>query len=101
MLAGCVLECRLAYRRSIAVLPKLYNINRNLMHPLSLLKCCPRYLTSIERNPMHPLSGALPLPYVTACVTRGVAKSLSTTGPCCLSTFLRNHHNGLVFDGVD
>ena len=47
-LAGCILECNLAYRRSVAEL-------------CMLLK--------IKSNPMHPLSGALPLPYVPAGVT--------------------------------
>ena len=49
---------------------------------------------------MHPLSGALPLPYVPACVTRGAmlliftrlvlldVKLLSTAGPLCHSQCL-------------
>ena len=49
-LAGGVLECNLAHRRSVAELCMLFKI-----------RC----------NPMHPLSGALPLPYVPARVTRG------------------------------
>ena len=49
-LAGGVLECNLAHRRSVAEL---------------------RMLFKIKSNPMHPLSGALPLPYVPAPVTRG------------------------------
>ena len=42
-LAGGVLDCKLAPRRSVAELCMLFNI---------------------KSNPMHPLSGALPLPYV-------------------------------------
>ena len=49
-LAGGVLECNLAHRRSVAEL------------------CM---LIKIRSNRMHPLSGALPLPYVPARVTRG------------------------------
>ena len=49
-LAGGVLECNLAHRRSVAVLCMLFKV---------------------KSNPMHPLSGALPLPYVPACVTSG------------------------------
>ena len=49
-LAGGVLECNLAHRRSVAMLCMLFKI---------------------KSNPMHPLSGALPLPYVPARVTRG------------------------------
>ena len=49
-LAGGVLECNLANRRSVAELCMLFKI---------------------RSNPMHPLSGALPLPYVPARVTRG------------------------------
>ena len=49
-LAGGVLECNLAHRRSVAELCMLFKI---------------------RSNPMHPLSGALPLPYVSASVTRG------------------------------
>ena len=41
-LAGGVLECNLAHRRSVADLCMLFKI---------------------KSNPMHPLSGALPLPY--------------------------------------
>ena len=47
-LSGGVLDCNLAHRRSVAELCMLFKI---------------------KRNPMHPLSGALPLPYVPACVT--------------------------------
>ena len=49
-IAGGVLECNLAHRRSWVVLCMLFKI---------------------KSNPMHPLSGALPLPYVPARVTRG------------------------------
>ena len=49
-LAGGVLECNLAHRRSVVELCMLFKI---------------------KSNPMHPLSGALPLPYVPARVTRG------------------------------
>ena len=49
-LAGGVLECNLAHRRSLAQLCMLFKI---------------------KSNPMHPPSGALPLPYVPARVTRG------------------------------
>ena len=42
-LAGAVLDCNLAHRRSVAELCMLFKI---------------------KNNPMHPLSGALPLPYV-------------------------------------
>ena len=50
-LAGGVLDCNLAHRRSVAELCILFKI---------------------KSNHMHPLSGALPLPYVSARVTRGV-----------------------------
>ena len=49
-LAGGVLECNLAHRRSVAELCMLFKI---------------------RSNPMHPLSGALPLPYEPARVTLG------------------------------
>ena len=49
-LAGGVLSYNLSHRRSVAVLCMLYKI-----------RC----------NPMHPLCGALPVPYVSARVTRG------------------------------
>ena len=41
----------------------------------------------IKSNPMHPLSGALPLPYVPACVTHGalVAHRHSFAPPRCRS----------------
>ena len=47
---GCVFECDIAHRRSVAVLCMLYK-NR-----------C---------NPVHPLNNALPGPYVPVRVTRG------------------------------
>ena len=49
-LAGGVLNCNLAHRRSVAELCMLFKI---------------------KSNPMHSLSGALPLPYVLASVTCG------------------------------
>ena len=49
-LAGGVLECNLAHRRSVAELCMLFKI---------------------KSNPMHPLSGALPLLYVPANITIG------------------------------
>ena len=67
-LAGGVLECNLAHRRSVAVLCMLFKI---------------------KSNPMHPLSGALPLPYVPARVARGVliAHRHSFAPPCCRTRF--------------
>ena len=50
-LAGLVLNCNLAHRRSVAELCMLFKI---------------------KSNPMHPLRGALPLPSIPARVTRGV-----------------------------
>ena len=63
-LAGGVLECNLAHRRSVAVLCMLFKI---------------------KSNPMHPRSGALPVPYVPARVTRGalVAHRHSFAVPRC------------------
>ena len=49
-LAGGVIVCNLAHRRSVAELCMLFKI---------------------KSNPMHPLSSSLPLPYVPARVTRG------------------------------
>ena len=49
-LTGGVVECDIAYRRSVAVLCMLYKI-----------RC----------NPIHPLYGALPVWYVPVQVTRG------------------------------
>ena len=69
-LAGGVLECNLAHRRSIAELCMLFNI---------------------RSNPMHLLSGALPLPYVPARVTRGgsVAHRHSFAPPRCRTSQYR------------
>ena len=91
-LAGGVLDCNLAHRRSVAELCMLFKI---------------------KSNPMYPLSGALPLPYVPARVTRGalVAHRHSFALPRCwtsqyrrtfvsLSVFLSNDLTDLVFDGV-
>ena len=49
-LAGFVLDCNLAHRRSVAELCMLFKI---------------------KNNPMYPMSGALPLPYLPARVTHG------------------------------
>ena len=71
-LAGGVLECNLAHRRSVAKLCMIFKI---------------------KSNPMHPLSGALPLPYVPARVTRGalVAHWHSFAPPrCSTSQYLRS-----------
>ena len=69
-LAGGVLECNLAHRRSVAVLCMLFKI---------------------KSNPMHPLSGALPLPYVPARVTRDalVAHRHSFAFPRCRTSEYR------------
>ena len=69
-LAGGVLECNLAHSRSVAELCMLFKI-----------------------NPMHPLSGALPLPYVPACVTHGalVAHWHSFAPPRCRTSQYRSH----------
>ena len=63
-LAGGVLECNLAHRRSVAELCMLFKI---------------------KSNPMHPLIGALPLSYVPARVTLGasVAHRHSFAPPRC------------------
>ena len=91
-LAGGILECNLAHRRSVAELCKLFKI---------------------RSNPMHPLSGALPLPYVPARVTPSamVAHRHSFAPPRCrtsqyhrsfvpLSVSLWNDLSDSVFDGV-
>ena len=69
-LAGGVLECNLADRRSVAEFCMLFKI---------------------RSNPMHPLSGALPLPYVPARVTRGalVAHWHSFANPRCRTSQYR------------
>ena len=92
LLAGGVLECNLAHRRSVAELCMLFKI---------------------RNNPMHPLSGALPLPYVPARVIRGalVTHRHSFAPPHCrtsqyrrifvpLSVSLWNDLSDPVFDGV-
>ena len=63
-LAGDVLKCNDADRRSVAELCMLFKI---------------------KSTPMHPLSGALPLPYVPARVTPGalVAHRHSFAPPRC------------------
>ena len=91
-LAGGVLDCNLAHRRSVAELCMLFKI---------------------KSNPMLPLRGALPLPYVPARVTRGalVAHRYSFAPPHCrtsqycrtfvpLSVSLWNDLSDPVFDGV-
>ena len=91
-LAGVVLECNLAHRRSVAELCMLFKI---------------------KSNQMHPLSGALPLSYVPAHVTRGalVAHRHSFAPPRCrtsqysrsfviLSVSLWNDLSDPVFDDV-
>ena len=90
--AGGVLKCNNAHRRSVAELCMLFKI---------------------KSNQMHTLSGALPLPYVPECVTRGdlVAHSHSFAPPRCntsqyrrsfvpLSVSLWNDLSDPVFDGV-
>ena len=69
-LAGGVLDCNLAHRRSVAELCMLFKI---------------------KSNPMHPLSSALPLPYVPARVTRGglVAHRHSLAPPRCRTSQYR------------
>ena len=54
-LAGGVLDCNLAHRRSVAELCMLFKI---------------------KSNSMHALRGALPLPYVSARVTHGALVAL-------------------------
>ena len=63
-LAGGVLDCDLAHRRSVAVLCMLYKI-----------RC----------NQVHPLCGTLPVPYVPVRVTRGalVAHRYTYAPPRC------------------
>ena len=91
-LAGGVLDCNLAHRRSVAELCMLFKI---------------------QSNPVHPLSSALPLPYVPVRITSGalVAHRHSFAPPCCrisqyrrtfvpLSVSLWNDLSDPVFDGV-
>ena len=92
ILAGGVLECNLAHRRSVAELCMLFKI---------------------RSNPKHPISGALPFPYVPARVTRSAlfAHRHSFAPPRCrtsqyrrsfvpLSVSLWNDLTDPVFDGV-
>ena len=91
-LAGGLLDCDLAHRRSVAVLCMIYKI-----------RC----------NPMLPLYGILPVTYVPVRVTRGalVAHHYTYALPCCrtsqycktfipLSVSLWNGLDDPVFDGV-
>ena len=91
-LTGCVFECDLAYRRSVAVLCMVHKI-----------RC----------NPMHPLYGALPVPYVPVRVIRGsvIAHRHTYASPRCrtaqycrtfipLPVSLWNDLFVPVFDGV-
>ena len=70
LIAGGVLECNLAHRRSVAELCMLFNI---------------------KSNPLHPLSGALPMPYVPARVTPGalVDHGHSFAPPSCRTSQCR------------
>ena len=63
-LTGCVFECDIAHRRSVAVICMLY-----------MIRC----------NPMHPLNDALPGPYMSGRVTRGalVSHRYTYAPPCC------------------
>ena len=69
-LAGRILECNLAHCQSVAELCMLFKI---------------------KSNPMRSLSGALPLPYVPACVTHGalVAHRHSFVPPRCRTSQYR------------
>ena len=91
-LAGGVLECKPAHRRSVAELCMLFKI---------------------KSNPMHPLSSAFSLPYVPERVTLGalVAHRHSLAPPRCrtsqchrsfvpLSVSLWNDLSDPMFDGV-
>ena len=88
-LAGGVLDCNLANRRSAAELCKLFKI---------------------KSNPMHPLSGALPLPYVPARVSLVAHRHLFAPPRCRTSQYRRtfvpllvslwNDLSDPVFDGV-
>ena len=91
-LTGCVFECDISHRRSVAVLRMLYNI-----------RC----------NSVHPLNGALPGPYVPVRVTRGalVAHRYTYAPPrwrtsqysrtfIPFSVFFWNDLANSVFDGV-
>ena len=91
-LTGCVFECDLAHRRSVAIFCMLYKI-----------RC----------NPMHPLCGALLVQYVPGQVTRGavIAHRFTYALPRCrtsqyrrtfipLSVSLWNDLSDPVFNGV-
>ena len=91
-LAGVVLECNLAHRRSVAELCMLFKIKSNIM---------------------HRLSSVLPLPYVPARVTRGALvahRHLFAPPRCRTSQYRRsfvpllvslwNDLRDPVFDGV-
>ena len=69
-LTGCVFDCDLSNRRSVAVLCMLYKI-----------RC----------NPMHTLYGALPVPYVSVRVTRGavIAHRYTYAPPRCRTSKYR------------
>ena len=70
-LAGGVLYCNLAHRRSVSELCMLFKI---------------------KSNPVHPLSGALPLQYVPARVTPGALvahRHLFAPPRCRTSQYLR------------
>ena len=71
-----------------------------------------QYVYKIGCNPMHPLYGALPRPYVPACVTHGalVSHRYTHAPPRCRTsqkrrTFISllslwNDHGDSVFNGV-
>ena len=69
-LTGCVFECDLAHRRSVAVLCMLYKI-----------RC----------DPLHCLCGALPVPYVPVRVKGGavIAHRYTYTPPRCRTSKYR------------
>ena len=68
-------------------MPTLLQID--LAHRQAVAELC--MLFKIKSNPMHPLSGALPLPYVPACVTRGalVTHRHSYASPHCRTSQYR------------
>ena len=69
-LAGGVLECNLAHRRSVAELCKLFKI---------------------KSDPMHPLGCALPLPYAPAHVTLGaLVAHRHSFARCMISQYRRS-----------
>ena len=77
-LAGCVLNCNLSHRRSVAMLCMLYKI-----------RC----------NTMHPLCGALPVLYVPVRVTCGtlIAHRYTYAPPRCRFLFLSQYHSGTIW----